>query len=106
MIAAAPDSSSQLGVLDIVMRSVDANNPMRISDALKTHVLEILKTAARIADHSEAIGVGTPPEAIELALKIQSDLDLLQRIRQLQQFDGIEQTIAKRILKSLTPLAA
>jgi hypothetical protein len=89
-----------------VLRSVDENARADISDVLKTHIVEVLQSAARITANPHAIAADTLPEAIELAYRIQGNQALRQRLEQLTAFDAIQPEVAKDILRSLRPIAA
>lgn len=106
MIAAAPDKSSQLGLLSVVLSSLQTDPGVEISPALKEHTLAVLKAAAAITADPRTIAATTSPEAIELANRIQGDVTLHQRLQQLRSFDAIRPEVAAEILRSLRPVAA
>jgi hypothetical protein len=56
MLAAAADRNSALGLFQLVLRSVETNPAVQISDNLKRHVVEILRTAMEIAADPRKIG--------------------------------------------------
>jgi len=105
MLAATPDNTSRLGLLSVVLRSVDANAGAEISAALKDHVFTILRTAAQITANPTSISASTSPEAIELAFRIQGKPALRQRLEQTAAFDAIQPEVAKEVLQSLQPVA-
>ena len=105
-LAAAADRNSALGLFQLVLRSVETNPAVEISDDLKRHVVEILRTAMEIAADPRKIGRDTPAEAIELALRLRGYPALTDRIAGVRAFDNIRPELARELLKSLQPVAA
>lgn len=106
MLAAAADRNSALGLFQLILRSVDTNPTVEISEALKQHVVEVLRTALQIAADPRTIGPNTTAEAIELALRLRGHTALTNRIAHVRAFDNIHADLAKELLKSLQAVAA
>lgn len=106
MLKAAPDRNSALGLLQLVLRSVETNASVQLSDTLKGHVVEVLRAAIQIASDPRTIGPDTPAEVIELALRLRGHEELTRRIEGIRAFDNIKADLAKDLLKSLRPVAA
>ena len=106
MLAAVPESNSALGLLQVVLTSISHHQEVEISDALKTHVIEILRLASDVATNPNSISSKTPSEALELALRMRGHTDLCNQISQIQSFNGIQTDVAEKLLDSLRPYAA
>lgn len=106
MLAAAPDRDSALGLFQVVLRSVDTNPAVEVSDSLKGHIVLVLRSALEIASNPKAIKADTPPEAIELALQIRGQEELKDRISRIASFDNIRADFARELLQSIHSLAA
>lgn len=106
MLAAAADRNSALGLFQLVLRSVDTNPRVEISDAVKQHVVDVLQTALQIAADPRSIGPDTTAEAIELALRLRGHNSLTDKIAAVRAFDNIRADLAKELLKSLQAVAA
>ena len=105
MLAAAPDSNSVLGVLQVVLSSLVHHSEVDISDALKGHIVDVLRSASAIASNPASIDRGTPAEALELALRIREEEDLKRQVSQISTFENIQVDMAQRILQSLSAYA-
>lgn len=106
MLKAAPDRKGALGLLQMVLTSVERNHTEQLSDTLKKHVIEVLNTASLIAEDPKLIGPNTPAEAIELALRLRGHKTLTHQISAVRRFDSIKADLAKDLLKSLRTIAA
>lgn len=105
MLAAAPNSNSVLGVVQVVLWSVIHHSEIDISDSLKGHIVDVLRSASAIASNPASINHGTPAEALELALRIREEDDLKRQVSQIRTFENIQVDMAQRILKSLSAYA-
>lgn len=106
MLKAAPDRNSALGFFRLVLRSVESDSANQLSDALKGHVVSVLRAASRIASNPQEIRPDTPAEVIQLALLLRGQAELTNRIDHIQAFENIEGDLAKDLLKSLQAVAA
>lgn len=106
MLAAAPEPNSALGLVQVVLTSIMGKPEVEISDSLKTHVFEVLRTASVVAANPTSIGPNTPSEALELALRMRGRQDLWQQVSQIHSFNGIRADVAERLLTSLRSYAA
>lgn len=106
MLAAAADRNSALGLFQLVLRSVDTNPTVDISDALKQRVVEVLRTALQISADPKTIGPDTTAEALELALRLRGHKTLTDKIAHVHAFNNIHADLAKELLKSLQAVAA
>jgi hypothetical protein len=106
MLAASADRNSALGLFQLVLRSVDKNPAVEISDELKRHVVEVLISALQIAADPRKVGPETPAEAIELALRLRGHGELTDKISRVRAFDNIHADLARELLKSLQAVAA
>jgi len=106
MLAAAPNRDSALGLLQVVLRSVETHPAVQISNALKDHVVLVLQSASQITSNPANIRPETPAEAIELALHIRGHQSLTDEIAHIQAFENIRSDFAKELLKSLQSIAA
>lgn len=106
MLAAAPDSNSVLGVVNVVLSSLVHHSEIDISDALKGHIVDVLRSASAIASNPASISQSTPAEALELALRIrEEDDDLRRQVSQISTFENIQVDMAQRLLRSLSAYA-
>lgn len=106
MLKAMPDPNSALGFFRVVLRSVESHSANQLSDALKGHVVEVLREAGRVAAGARAIGPDTPAEVIQLALLLRKHAGLSDRIGHIRNFDNINEDLAKDLLRSLQAVAA
>ncbi len=106
MLAATSSRDSPLGLFHVVLRSMTAPAATGVGNPLKVHALVILKAACDIAADPSVINARTPPEAIELALRLKLDATLRDRVKALQALDGIPAEDVKELLTSFDPLAA
>ena len=103
MLAAVPESNSALGLLQVVLTSISHQQEVEISDALKNHVIEVLRLASDVAINPKTISSKTPSEALELALRMRGHKDLCNQISQIKSFNGIHTDVAEKLLDSLRP---
>lgn len=106
MLAATSDPVSRLGLLSVILRSINEQAAERISTSLKERAFLIIHAAAEISANPAAISADTSPEAIELAFKLRSNPALSKQLSQLNAFDAIRPEIAQDVLKALQPSAA
>ena len=106
MLKAAPDRNSALGFFRLVLRSVESNSTSQLSDALKGHVVDVLREASRVAANAQVISPNTPAEVIQLALLLRKHAGLTDRIGHIVDFENINEDLAKDLLKSLQAVAA
>lgn len=106
MLAAMPDRNSSLGLFEVVLRSVETHPATDVSETLKDHVVEVLRTALSVASNPSTIRSDTSSEAIELALLIRRDHDLQARLSSVADFDNIQRDLAKDLIRSIHSLAA
>lgn len=106
MLKAAPDRNSALGFFRLVLRSVETHQTNQLSDALKGHIVDVLKEASRVAADPRVIGPATSAEVIQLALLLRKHTDLTTRIGHVANFENINEALAKDLLKSLQAVAA
>jgi len=106
MLAAAPDSNGVLGVVHVVLSSLVHHSEIDISDALKGHIVDVLRSASAIASNPASISRSTPAEALELALRIREEDDLRRQVSQISTFENIQVDMAQRILRSLSAYAS
>lgn len=106
MLAATPDRNSSLGLFEVVLRSIETQPPIEISETLKNHCVEILRAALLVASNPTSIKSDTPSEAIELALLIRRDHALQTRLSHVGAFDTIQSDLAQDLIKSIHSLAA
>lgn len=106
MLAAASNVDSPLGLFHVVLSSLASADTAVVGTPLKEHALSILKTACQISADPSMISRSTPPESIELALRLRVDDELRQRVSALQALDSIPAQDVKELLTSFDPLAA
>lgn len=106
MLAATPDRNSSLGLFEVVLRSVETQPAVQVSDALKGHVIEVLKAALSVASNPATIKSDTPSEAIELALLIRRNHELQHRLSTIGSFENLRSDLAKDLLRSIHSIAA
>ena len=68
MLAAAPDSNSVFGLIQVVLASLAQRSEVSISDSLKGHLVKVLQDASAIASNPALIDRDTSAEALELSL--------------------------------------
>lgn len=101
MLAAAPDSNSVFGLMQVVLSSLAQRSEVSISAPLKEHLVKVLHDASAIASNPALINQDTSAEALELALRIREHSGLMQTISAINSFDGIQADVAEQLLKSL-----
>lgn len=106
MLAATPDRNNSLGLFEVVLRSVETQQTVPVSDSLKGHIVNVLKTALSVATDPRGIKSDTPSEAIELALLIRRNQGLRTRLSEIGTFENIKSDLAKDLLESIHSLAA
>jgi len=106
MLAATPDRNSSLELFEVVLRSVETQPSVQVSESLKGHVIEVLKAALSVASNPATIKFDTPSEAIELALLIRRNHELQRRLSAIGSFENLRSDLAKDLLKSIHSIAA
>lgn len=101
MLAAAPDSNSVFGLIQVVLTSLAQHSEVSISDSLKEHLVKVLHDASEIASNPALIDRDTSAEALELALRIREQSGLMQQISAIHSFEGIQADMAEKLLKTL-----
>ncbi len=101
MLAAAPDSNSMFGLIQVVLASLAQHSEVSISDSLKEHLVKVLRDASTIASNPASINRDTSAEALELALRIKAKNGLLQQVSAIHSFENIQADIAEKLLKFL-----
>ncbi len=106
MLKAAPDRNSALGFFRLVLRSVESHQTNQISDAMKGHIVEVLREASRVAADPRTIGPTTSAEVIQVALLLRKQGELTARVGGVANFENINEDLAKDLLNSLQAVAA
>ena len=101
MLAAAPDSNSMFGLIQVVLASLAQRSEISISTPLKEYLVKVLHDASVIASNPSLINRDTSAESLELALLIREQSGLIQQISEISSFDGIQADVAEKLLKSL-----
>jgi|GEM_PF-5925840 len=105
MLAAATNRSSSLGLLQVVLRTVEGHGT-QVSDQLRSHTIELLQQATSVVANPRAINAGTPKEAIELALHIRDVPALSTKLAAVKAFDALSPELVRDLLETLQPSAA
>jgi hypothetical protein len=105
MLAAVPDSSFSLGLLEAVLTSMSNEEKPVLSDALKTHFLLVLQNGAVLANNPDKIDAKTSSEEIEFAYRVRGKEKVIEKIIKLDNFGNIKSADAKLLLDSLKKYA-
>lgn len=106
MLAATPDRTSSLRLLQVVLRIAEDPAKVQVSDPSRAHALDVLRQAAQIAANPALISGETAREAIELALRLKELPTLSGKLAAALPAQALPPELAKELLTSLQPLAA
>ena len=106
MLAATSNRTSALGLFQVVLRAVNGNAAVQVSDPLRTHAADVLRQAVQVVANPSIITADTAREAIELALRLRDDAVLSSKLAAMPTLDTISPELAKEVLDSLQPRAA
>lgn len=105
MLAAVPDSSFSLGLLEAVLTSMSNEEKPVLSDALKNHFLQVLQNGVKLANNPDQIDSKTSSEEIEFAFRVRGKEKILETITKIDNFGSIKSADAKLLLGSLKKYA-
>lgn len=97
MIAAAQPRDSSLGLVQLIFTLV-ANPQQQVPDELKEHLTAVIADAKLLLADQEHIQNHINPEAIALALRMKSSVDLTASVEQITTFESIDSVLAKKVL--------
>lgn len=104
MLAATSRRDSPTGLFEAILRSLEQTP--QVGASLREHAVLVLHTACDIAAEPSSIDPQTPPEAIELALKLRADAALCTRLAELRGLNAIPPKVARDLLTAFAPIAA
>jgi hypothetical protein len=104
MLAATSRRDSPIGLFEAILRSLQQTP--QVGAPLREHAVAVLQAACDIATDPSHISSHTPPEAIELALRLRASAALRPRLSELRGLNSIPPSIARDLLTAFAPIAA
>lgn len=104
MLAATSRRESPIGLFEVILRSLELTP--QVSEPLRVHAVVVLRAACDIAADPSSINQQTPPEAIELALRLRADTALKRRLPELRSLEAIPPAVARDLLTAFSPIVA
>jgi hypothetical protein len=104
MLAATSRRDSPIGLFEAILRSLEQTPQVGVH--LREHAVVVLRAACDIAGNPSQINPNTPPEALELALRLRADAALSARLSELRGLDAIPPEVARDLLTAFAPIAA